>query len=132
MIDDRVPAPQSQDCACLVQCHVPSIFRHSDMMMTTSSRFSRNVPTPPMQPLRGALSLTTFTGLCPSFAAMDLFLYVCWVGGGGLRDETKRRKRKAGINHSLFKFLTHKLNSLRGKSVSSDYFGIPHGHFNKC
>lgn len=72
--DDTVLPPQSQDCACLVQCHVPSTFRHSNMMMTTSSRFSRNVPTPPMQALRGALSLTTFTGLFPSFAAEDLFL----------------------------------------------------------
>lgn len=44
----------------------------------------------------------------------------------------KKPKEKVGISHSNFKFLTHKLDFLRGKSVSSDCFGSPHGRFHKC
>lgn len=44
----------------------------------------------------------------------------------------KLKEQKVGISPSIFKFLTHKLNSLRGKSISSDYFGTPHRHFPKC
>ena len=121
-------------------CHSPLQPQHPQPRQAHTRHSINTVTTHIQQVLEQCHGAISATSTCehsghhqPSCDHSSLWLWqpqLCFLGG--MLKETKARKRKAGISHSVFKFLTHKLDSWQGKSMSSDDFGSPHGHIPKC
>lgn len=130
--EDRAQAPRSRDCtwsapASISPKALPAIHKAVDEEDDPHPAGTQRAPSPYCNlHLRASGPGLPSTGWFPSTAVAAPVL--------PLREGNwkKKQKEKVGISPSIFKFLTHKLNSLRGKSISSDYFGAPHGHFPKC